>query len=282
MTTSGYTPKNTWILYNHSMDRPYWHKQTPDKPLFPQLAWSRPEHRMSAGKLLVIGGNLHGFAAAAEAFAEGERAGVGTARALLPDALQKIVGIIINAAEFAPSTPSGSFSQKALGEALSLGHWADGTLFAGDLGRNAETAILIEKFLAKHTGPVTLTKDAVEYVSSLPQTILEREQTLLVLSFSQLQRLAVAAKVPQAVRFGMDLLQLVDWLHEFTTTYAPFIIVKHLDTVFIAVDGQVSTTRALHHKPLWRLKTATHASVWWLQNPSKPFEALTASLLEHR
>ena len=131
------------------MDKSYWHKQTTDKPLFPDLAWSRPENKRQAGKLLIVGGNLHGFASPAEAYAESVRAGVGTARAMLPDCLRKIVGVLIENAEYAPCTPSGSFSQKALSEVLDPSNWADATLFAGDLGRNSETAILIEKFLAK-------------------------------------------------------------------------------------------------------------------------------------
>jgi ADP-dependent NAD(P)H-hydrate dehydratase / NAD(P)H-hydrate epimerase len=261
------------------MDKPYWHRQTSEKPLFPQLAWSRPEHRASAGKLLIIGGNVHGFAAPAEAYAESQRAGIGVARALLPNALRRIVGILIEQAEFAPSTPSGSFSQRALNDALSLAAWADGTLFVGDLGRNAETAILVEKFLHKAPGPVTLTKDAVDYMTSLPGALLERDSSLLVLSLAQLQRLGTAVHTPSAVRFGMDILQLTDWLHEFTTRHKPHLIVRHLDTVFVAVNGQVSTTRLADPSHLWRLKTATHASVWWLQNPEKPFEALTASML---
>ena len=44
------------------MNHDYWHKQTSSKPLFPELIWSRPENRQLAGKLLIIGGNLHGFA----------------------------------------------------------------------------------------------------------------------------------------------------------------------------------------------------------------------------
>jgi hypothetical protein len=262
-----------------STGKPYWFKQTVEQQLFPQLAWSRPENRQSAGKLLIMGGSAHGFAAPAEAYAESVRAGIGTSQALLPDAIQKIVGIIIEQAEFAPSTPSGSFSQRALTEALQLGAWADATLLAGDFGRNAETAILIEKFLAKNSQAVTITKDAVEYATSLSGTILGRPDTLLVLSLSQLQRLGMAAKMPEAIRFGMDLLQLIDWLHIFSERHAPHIIVRHLDTIFTAVNGQVSTTRLAKNPEAWRLKTAAHASVWWLQNPTKPFEALTASLV---
>ena len=260
------------------MDTSYWCRQTADNPLFPQLAWSRPENRLTAGKLLIIGGSAHGFAAPAEAYAESIRAGIGTSRALLPDAIQKIVGILIEQAEFAPSTPNGSFSQKALDASLSLSHWADATLLAGDFGRNAETAILLEKFLAKNTGAVTITKDAIDYTTSLSASVLNRPNTLLVLSLAQLQRLGIAAKMPQAIKYGMDLLQLVSWLHTFTLMHAPHIIVRHLDTLFVAVNGTVSTTKQTSKQPLWRLKTATYASVWWLQNPGKPFEALTTSI----
>lgn len=261
------------------MDYDYWLKQTASKPLFPELEWSRPENKLHAGKLLIVGGNAHGFAAPAEAYAESTKAGIGTARALLPQSVQKIVGIIIDNADFAPATPSGSFSQRALAELLDASMWADGVLFAGDLGRNSETAIVIEKFLAKCPLPIVLTKDAVDYCVSAPHAILDRKQTTLVLSFSQLQRLGIASKVVQPLRFTMDLVRLTAWLHEYTARFAPNIIVKHADTIIVAVDGQVSTTKITKERPLWRLKAATQASVWWIQNPRKPFAALTTSVL---
>ncbi len=264
------------------MNEDFWQRQDAAKPLFPDLLWSRPENRTAAGKLLVIGGNAHEFAAPGEAYNEAMKAGVGTARVLLPDALQKTVGPILEAGEFAPSTKtSGSFSQKALDEFLMQSNWADGVLLAGDFGRNAETAILFEKFLSHWRGQATVTKDACDYISSAPHTVLKREGTLLVLSLSQLQRLAVAARTPTAITFSMDLLRLVEWLHDFTRTHAPFIITKHLDTVFVAVNGQVSTTKLAEDLDVWRVRTAARASVWWLQNPSKPFEALTTAVTEH-
>lgn len=254
----------------------YWLRQELGKPLFPELEWSRPQNRMHAGKLLVIGGNAHGFAKPAEAYGEALRAGAGTVRALLPDAIQKIVGAIVPEADFAPSTKvSGSFSQKALGEFLAASAWADGVLVAGDLGRNAETAILLEKYLTKSPADITLTQDAVEYATSAPHTVLNREHTLLVLSLSQLQHLGVAAKITKPARLGMDLLHLVQWLHDFTTQYKPFIITTHHDNIIVAVNGKISTTKLAAPPNHWRLKAATHASIWWLQNPSQPFKALT-------
>jgi hypothetical protein len=256
----------------------YWLRQTTGAPLFPDLEWSRPETKHTAGKLAVVGGNLHGFAAPAEAYAESAKAGIGTARALLPDATKKVVGNLLEYVEYAPSTPSGSFAGAALDELLDVSAWADGVLFAGDLGRNSETAILLEKFLSKGEVQTTLTKDAADYVTSAPQTVLQRPNTALVISLAQLQRLAISAKFPQPISFGMDLLRLVDWLHDFTSMYAPDIIVKHLDTILVAVNGQVSTTKVPESFKIWRVKTAAHTAVWWLQNSIKPFEGLTTGV----
>lgn len=258
----------------------YWLTQTSDKPLYADLAWSRPENKQQAGKLLIVGGNLHGFAAPAEAYVAVTKAGIGTARVLLPSAIQKIVGRFIENGEFAPSTPSGSFSKMALSELLLQSNWADGVLISGDLGRNSETAVLLESFLQKSSLMVTITKDAVDYIVSAPDTAMKRERTLLVLSFSQLQRLAVNTHAPEAIRFSMDLLHLVQWLHAFTTRFRVSIIVKHLDHILVASDGQVSSTQVPKAMPIWRLTTAAHASVWWLQHSGKPFQALTAAVHE--
>ena len=260
------------------MPNDYWHRQTADKPLFPDLLWSRPEHRAQAGKLGIVGGQAQSFAAAATAYAEAGSAGIGTARVLLPDSLEKTVGHIFEAGEYAPSTPSGSLSQRALSEVLDLAAWGDGLLIAGDLGHNSETAILLEKLAHDYTGQLTVTKDAADYFTEAPAPLLQRENTLLVISFAQLQKLAVQAHFPQAFTFSMDLLRLIDTLHDFTGQHRPYIVTKHLENLLVAVNGQVSSTKLNQELLTWRVATAAHAATWWLQNPSKPFEALTTAL----
>ncbi|HEY5152390.1 MAG TPA: hypothetical protein VII55_00280 [Candidatus Saccharimonadales bacterium] len=257
----------------------YWHKQTVEQPLYPDLLWSRPENKKQAGKLLIVGGNAHGFAAAGEAYTEAVTAGIGTGRVLLPDSLQKTVGRVFEAGEYAPSTPSGSFSQKALAGLLDMAAWADATLIAGDLGRNSETAILLEKFTSKYPGRLVLTKDAGDYFIGAPGPLLDRADSLLVISFAQLQKLATKARFPVALTFEMDFLRLVDSLHEFSLKHRPAIIVKHLETIFVAAGGRVSTTKLDADIDIWRVKTAAHAAVWWLQNPGQVFEALTTAIL---
>ncbi|MBI1856731.1 hypothetical protein HY003_03405 [Candidatus Saccharibacteria bacterium] len=316
------------------MDLTYWHKQTMDAPLFPDLQWSRPEHKKHAGKLLIIGGNLHGFAAPAEAYIEANRAGVGLTRVLLPDAVKKIAGNILETVDYAPSTPSGSFSRQALADFIEQSAWADSVLLVGDFGRNSETAILLEKFMSKldlrkiarsqgksaradsgltegevalatskegrplpleiswsgdggalgksskFTGPVVIAKDAADYFLNTPKSAFERPNTTFVVSMAQLQKIVSGLDLPTPVTFGMDLLKLVDTLHQVTKNYPVSIVVKHLNNILVAVGGQVSTTKLETDLPVWQVKTATHASVWLIQNPSKAFEALTTSLLD--
>ncbi len=259
------------------MDNTYWHKQT-NEPLFPDLLWSKPENKRQAGKLLIIGGNTHEFAAPGEAYEEAVKAGVGVAKVLLPSSLQKTLGSVLENGEFAPSNKSGSFSKQAISEWLSFGSWADGVLIAGDLGRNSETAVALEAFVEKHNGLLVITKDAVDYFSHQPEKLLNRDDTTLVLSFAQLQKLCMNVKWQTPITFSMTLNQLVEALHELTQHYRCSVVVEHNEVIFVATKARVSTTK-IDKSETWRVRAAARAAVWWIQNPSKPFEAITTSIL---
>jgi len=263
------------------MDNTYWHKQAQGEPLFPDLLWSRPENKRTAGKLLIIGGNIHSFAAVGQAYQTARAAGIGQIRVIMPDALQKTVSKLLPEADFAASTPSGSFAQMALSHFMDLAAWADGVILVGDLGHNSETAIALEKFVGRYKEQLTLTKDAVDYFTRMPKPLLGRLDTTLVLTIAQLQLLASSLKSQTVFKFDVDLLQLVDKLHQFTHDTKINLILKHLDNLFVAVDGQVSTTKTvLKDEESWRIPIASKAAVWWLQNPSKTFEALSMAVLE--
>ncbi|MFI5270501.1 MAG: hypothetical protein ACHQT9_00455 [Candidatus Saccharimonadales bacterium] len=257
----------------------YWHKQTLDNPLFPDLLWSRPEQSSLAGKLLIIGGASNGFAAPAEAYQEAIKAGIGVCRVLLPDSLQKTVGRILEAGEYAPSTPSGSFSRRALASFIEYSSWADGTLLAGDFGRNSETAIVLESFVKTYKNQLTLTKDSVDYFLHIPNEIIQRQNTIVVVTFAQLQKLGMNSKLTRAFTFDMDFMRLVELLHDFSLTIKAAIVLQHLDTVFVASGGEVSTTKLKTEDKFWRVKTAARASVWYAQNPSNIFKAISTSIL---
>lgn len=258
----------------------YWQRQGNNTPLFPDLLWSRPENRQAAGKLLIVGGSSHGFAAPAEAYQTALTSGVGLTRVLLPLAVKGVVGKLLDTVDFAPNTPSGSFAKSSLAEWLEHAAWADGVLLAGDFGRNSETAIVLESFLKKYAGQVTLAKDTVDYCLGFADDLTKRNETLLVLTMADLQKLFRNTKQPTAITFDMDLIRLTQALHVFTASTKSALLLKHLDHFIVAYQGRVITSEAsteLEEK--WRVETAAKTAVWWLQNPGKTLEAVATALV---
>lgn len=259
------------------MENNNWLRQTLDKPLFPDLLWSRPENKRQAGKLLIVGGDANGFAAPATAYSAAIKAGIGTTKVLLPAALQKTLGKHFAETEFAPSTPSGSFSRQALDSLLEAASWADGVLLAGDLGRNSETQILLDSFSEKYQGQLTVAGDALDYFLNAKSPVLSRENTLLVINLGKLQKLAKHNRPGTPILHNMNLHELVTVLADWTNSSAVPFITKHADNLVVAANGQASTTPETKDSN-WQTDLAAYASVWQLQQPKLIFEALTSSV----
>jgi len=297
----------------------HWQKQGTE-PLFPNLVWSRPETKATAGKLLIIGGTGQSFAGAAEAYQQAEKAGIGSVHVLLPHSLERTVGKLFPEAEFVPATPSGSFAVSALAELLAASTWADGVLVTADTGNNSETARLFETFLTTHqhtssssvssraksrdllrnqedfsASPLgsgygrndrkgrlfqmTLCGDIIDSFTAHPSVILDRSETTLVLTFDQLQRLAIAAHHTEAFTSDMGLLMLVERLGTFNKSHAAHLVVIYQDTIVVTADGHISTTERGDHPTPNTL--APHAATWWLQTPTDPYAALTTAMYKH-
>jgi ADP-dependent NAD(P)H-hydrate dehydratase / NAD(P)H-hydrate epimerase len=267
---------------NHTIHTDYWHQQMADRPLFPDVLWSRPERRAQAGKLLIIGGNGYGFATAAEAFTASQKAGIGDVRVVLPDALKRTLDKQFEAGHFVPSNPSGSFSQKALADILDFSAWADGVLIAGDLGRNSETALLLESFISKYDGQLTIVNDAVDYIIQSPAHVLKRAETVMVMSFPQLQKFANSVAYPKAFTSTMDLIPFAEALHEFSVFCSISLVVKHLDQLFVTSRGQVSTTKDSIGDVGWQTSIAAYGSVWWMQHQENVFIALSCAVYAYQ
>lgn len=260
-----------------SQAQSYWQRQT-DKPLFPELEWSRPELKSQAGKLLIIGGNSGGFMAPAQAFSAAEAAGIGSCRVLLPSSLQKLVGKDLLPGEFAPSTPSGGLSRQAVADMIDNANWAEAVLIAGDLGHNSETVIAIDTFINKYPGQLTLTGETCELLANTAEQLLTRQNTTLVLELNDLQKLYKNSHQATAITSDIDLLNLVDSLHVFTEKYATNLIIVHGQTILVASQGQITSTQQAGNNNSAVL-VAAKAAVWWLQNPSQALKALTTSVI---
>lgn len=257
-------------------DFSYWRKQT-DKPLFPEVEWSKPEQRALSGKLGIVGGNKLGFASVAESYTTALKTGVGAAKIILPDALNKSIPNIPDVI-YSETTISGGLAKNASKDLAALGEWADGMLFIGDTGRNSETAILYEQFLRQYEYQVTITRDAIDLMRPNSNLLVERPNTVLIMSFAQTQKLFQSLYYPKVLTFSMQLMRLVEALHKFTITYPVTLSVFHQDMMLVANNGQVTST-PYNPMRIWRGETATKAATYWLWNPKKPLESITSSLL---
>lgn len=247
-----------------------WLKQA-NEPLFPDLMWSRPQNRRSAGRLLVIGGHKQSFNDVSQAYAGALKAGAGTVRVILPDSLQKMLVRLFPEAEYAPSTPIGSFSRGALAEMLDTAGWAETVMLAGDFGRNSETAVLLESFVDKYDGRLALAGDSIDYFFGQPAKLTGRENTLVIGSLAQVQKLAAPSLIQQNADFIKAVEQVSNWVQG--TGLA--VVTEHSSQVIAAYQEQISTT-PVKRKPD-NVILAAYAIVWWLQHPEKPFEALTTA-----
>jgi ADP-dependent NAD(P)H-hydrate dehydratase / NAD(P)H-hydrate epimerase len=260
-------------------DFDYWQKQDPGEPLFPDIEWQKPEQKALAGKLLILGGSAHGFAAVAQGYADAQKSGVGECRVVLPDALKKTIDAQAYDCVFVPTNASGGITKDSLPQLTAAAAWADGIVLIGDAGRNSETAIVYEQLLHAFPDKKTLiTRDAIDLLKSAWPALLQRKQTVLIVTFAQLQKLFQSVYYPRTMLFSMQLSNLVEALHKFTITYAATVMTFHQNQLLVAQAGQVSTTPWEEPMLIWRGSVAAKAAVYAVQQTDS-FEALTASLI---
>lgn len=260
------------------MQHDYWLRRTGQQKLFPELEWEKPERRDQRGKLAVIGGTKLGFASVAGAYTEANEAGAGQVRAVVPDALKSVINDSMEDIIFTASNTSGAFSKDAENDINAAAEWADMLLLIGDTGRNSETAVTFEQMLTKTDTPCVITRDAVDLLKASPELLLGRENTALVVSFSQLQKLLRAVYFPRNIIFSMHLSQFVEVLHKVTLSYPALIATYHSEQLIISFEGRVATIPLANPMPIWRGTTATQIAVNIMQHPGKPFEAAVQSV----
>jgi NAD(P)H-hydrate repair Nnr-like enzyme with NAD(P)H-hydrate dehydratase domain len=255
----------------------HWRKQTPDKPLFPDIEFSRPERRDQAGNLLIVGGSKIGFRSVGAAFQTALQTGAGQVKVVLPDALKKTLPPNMTEGIFLPTNPSGGFARDGLTDLLAACEWANGILLIGDSGQNSETAILFEELASRTDRPLTITRDAIDLLRPAGEKIVSRPATHLVLSFSQLQKLFSTVYYPKIITFSMQLSQLVDAMRKFTVTYPVTITVLHQDNLICASGGEVVSQAFSKPVQMWDGTIAARAATYWLWTPAQPLESAVAS-----
>ncbi len=259
------------------MNTPY-HKQTVTEPAFPERIWSQPEQAARRGKLVIIGGNANGVSSIMNAYGASQQAGIGDMRVVLPDSLKSVTGKILEHGTYAPRNPSGGFSKEALAVMIDTAQWADGALFAGDLAKNSETMIVMERFVEEYPSWILYCNDAVDAIIRHHEALKKQSRAVLVISIAQLQALIKELKLPRPVAHDMGLSQLVPLMTELSQTLGMILILQYNDGILAACEGTVSFTEIEADKQPATTVLASYAAVWLIQQPEVSFEAITSAV----
>src|SRR5688572_22950681 len=104
------------------MDSGKWYKQAPDKALFEDILWLKPENPHQRPKVLIIGGSIHGFASVTKLYEGIKSKSAYQTKVILPKSLEKFLGKAIADAVYVEATTTGEIAQQAKTDILvSLG-----------------------------------------------------------------------------------------------------------------------------------------------------------------
>ncbi len=221
-------------------DFDFWRKQGKTL-LFPEVDSWPPEQRRFAGKLLLIGGNKGSFFAVANAMQMAKKRGVGEVRVVMPKSLRGMVPSMPEIV-FAESEASGAFGKTALPEIMTNVAWAEAVVVAGDLGRNAETSVMLAEFLKLCDKPVYMMRDAIDAAApDVANWSMREAPTTLLATVPQLQKLLRTMYYPKVITLSMPTNQLVETLHKFTLSFPMTVATFHNEQIILAQDGEVVT-----------------------------------------
>ncbi|HUD06486.1 MAG TPA: hypothetical protein VMR34_01230 [Candidatus Saccharimonadales bacterium] len=257
-----------------------WLKQSVEQPLFGDMLWSKPENKRLAGKLLIIGGSVHGFAQTVSLYQSVIRAGVGTVRVVLPDSLRSTLGNSLEDIDYVSSNRSGGFAERSLADLLEQSSWSDGVIFGPELDSNSEDKLLFEKFIHDYSGQLTLVGDPLNFLIALGENYFSRKSTLVVGDLSKLSKLAVKAKSTLAINPTYDLVRVVDAANMLSKNCSINILSMASGNYLLSINGTACTTKEVKKNQNWETDLAGHGAVWWVQHPDKVLEALSCALVE--
>lgn len=257
----------------------YWQKQTLESPLFENMLWSRPENKLHAGKVLVIGGNMNGFSKTVNSYQGLIDAGVGMVTVLLPKTVKKVLGNISPNVIYCPDTDSGSFGPESYSDMVEYSNGVDGILMPGELSNNSQTLVAIEKFINGVNRPLIAAEETIDLMLQLHMEILDRSNMIFIGTIDKLQKLLTKLRSTQAITSSIALVNLVELLHNFTTGKRLSIITIHDGYVVVAREGVVSTTKVEDSRYLSLPKLADAATTWIIQNPDSVFEAINCAVI---
>lgn len=221
----------------------YWQKQQ-EKPLFPDILWSRPENKALLPRLAIISGSKRGFADGEKIYASATKTGLGACKILLPDVL-KVQLPAINDFVFIESTKMGSFSKKLHDNFNALKPMTSLFIITESSGKESETVQSIHKLIQDDDCDLMFINQAILANDQYLDDIIKREaKTTLVLDQETLQKVASRLPLDTMFRSTDGLAEIVKGMHSITAEFINLIIVAKLgNNIVVGSKGQIYSTQ---------------------------------------
>ena len=254
-------------------------KQTKQNQLFKDISWNLPENKLKAGKYLIIGGSEQSFQKIAITYEAFKNVNLGEIKFILPSSLQKYFKVdpILN---FSPSSRSGSFGLASLDELINYADWADVVLLAGDLSKNSETHILMDRFLTNYKSNLIINSEILDLMNLQINSLIYRDNTVVISNLETLQK--IISKDPKltqhVIKLNSSLANTVDTLGQISLLIPNPIITKIEQNMIVLYRGRISISQRKEELTNWENKIAPMIAIYYYNNPNKIFEALTDAI----
>ncbi len=220
-------------------------RQTPDKPLFLEVEFNRPERK--TGRLGLVGGRDGALAAISKAYE---------------------LATSLGASEILLNQVAG-----------------DGVLVLGDLDKNAEKLDQVFRALTEYIrgeNGLLMTRDAVDSLADFVTEQLDRKNLTLVVSFNQLQKIFKSVLYPKVLIMSLPMLTLAEILHKFTLSYGVCVATVFGGEFLVAEGGRVTATALTETKynplTIWSGELQTRAMLNMLAGNSRLASVTAAAL----
>ena len=244
--------------------------------VYKEIEWSQPDNPSQMGNCLIMGGSLHDIIAPHYAYNKLSKHFLNTT-VLMPESVKKFVGSKNKDIVYINSNPSGSFSLKSNEVVQSFLTGSRIALICGSIGKNSETAILMERIVKYDTLKV-LCGDTLDFFRINTKPLLDNKSNILVGNFGQINTILNNSQTSTIHLYKDSLVETVNKLVISTNGLNALFVINTGSNLFIAQDGKVKFIKNINLSKNINLEIACLICEWSVNNQSRLFEAVQVAI----
>ncbi len=243
---------------------------------FESIAWSRPENKRQASKVVILGGSKDHFADTSGYYQELKDITGIKLSLILPDYLSKLVGTKDPNIIFVEGHKTGGyFIRESSNQIIQIINGADTCLMSGEIGRSSETQQFIEHVVDSCKSQTVITESALNcFAENYLENLLLKEGVAICIDTPALTRLGKNIKFEKAFISNLGFAQKIDYLEMITKKYSATLVISDNDTIWCAKSGEVFYSKS----PKETSKLISDITKWLSWNNKDPLRTILSTL----